>query len=327
MRLVKYRGVWCAYIKRGNRRSLGTTDRAIAEQRIKDWEKTLVQKRTTINDIVEAYLKEKKDKPSIRSMQDCWSTKKEPNRPLKAFFGNLRPDQVSKVLCRDYAQRRLDNDVGNGTIRKELGILRQAIRWNDPSAAIVMELTPSAPPKERYLTKEEYKTLLAACERSYLRLFVQLALGTAGRKTAILELTWDRVDFQHNTINLLKGKTTSKGRATVHMNKTLRMALLEAKKDHLSEYVVCHGGHGVKSIDKGFREATKKAGLIGVTPHDIRRTSAVWMAEKGIPMSEIAAYLGHTTTNITFKHYVKYSPTHLKNAAEALDVDTDERNT
>lgn len=320
MRLVKYRGVWCAYIQRGNRRSLGTTDRALAEQRIKDWEKDLLKKRTTINDIVEAYLKEKKDKPSIRSMQDCWSTKKEPNRPLKAFFGNLRPDQVSKVLCRDYAQRRLDNDVSNGTIRKELGILRQAIRWNDPSAPIVVELTPSAPPKERYLTKEEYKTLLAACERPYLRLFVQLALGTAARKTAILELTWDRVDLDRARIVLSKGRDTNKGRATVQINKQLVEVLREAKKDAPCEYVVCHGGHAVKSIDKGFREAAKTAGLKDVTPHTLRHSAAVWMAEAGIPMAEIAQFLGHSNMNTTFRVYARFSPDHLSTAAAALEV-------
>lgn len=320
MRLVKYRGVWCAYIQRGNRRSLGTTDRALAEQRIKDWEKTLVQKRTTINDIIEAYLEEKKEKPSIRSMRDCWSTKKEPNRPLKSFFGSLRPDQITKGLCRDYFQRRINAEVSGATVRKELGIIRQAIKWNNPSAHPEIELPPSSPPKETYITKEQYKTLLAACERPYLRLFVKIAIGTAGRKTAILELTWDRVDLDRARVILSKGKDTNKGRATVKINKQLVEALREAKKDAICDHVVCHGGHAVKSIDKGFREAAKAAGLKDVTPHTLRHSAAVWMAEAGIPMPEIAQFLGHSNMNTTFRVYARFSPDHLSAAADVLEV-------
>ncbi len=289
-------------------------------KRLKDWEKTLVQKRTTISEVVEAYLEEKKDKPSIRSMRDCWSTKKEPNRPLKAFFGNLRPDQVTKGLCRDYLQRRLATQVSGATVRKELGILRQAVKWNNPAENIQVELPPSSPPKETYLTKEQYKTLLATCERPYLRLFVQLALGTAARKTAILDLTWDRVDLERARIVLSKGQDTNKGRATVQINKQLVEALREAKNDAPCDHVICHGGHAVKSIDKGFREAAKTAGLSGVTPHTLRHSAAVWMAEAGIPMAEIAQFLGHSNMNTTYRVYARFSPNHLSAAAAALEV-------
>jgi integrase len=47
---------------------------------------------------------------------------------------------------------------------------------------------------------------------------------------------------------------------------------------------------------------------------------AVWMAEAGTPMSEIAQYLGHRTTAITERVYARYSPEYLKGAAKALEV-------
>ena len=39
----------------------------------------------------------------------------------------------------------------------------------------------------------------------------------------------------------------------------------------------------------------------------------------GINMEEIAQYLGHTTSKITYSHYARYSPDYLRKAASALE--------
>jgi integrase len=66
-----------------------------------------------------------------------------------------------------------------------------------------------------------------------------LMLSTAGRVSAILELTWDRVDIERNQINLRTGDTeTRKGRAVVPINAGLRVALQEAREGVLSDHVV-----------------------------------------------------------------------------------------
>jgi len=43
------------------------------------------------------------------------------------------------------------------------------------------------------------------------------------------------------------------------------------------------------------------------------------MAEAGVPMSEIAQYLGHSSTNVTERVYARFSPDYLRKAAAALD--------
>lgn len=79
---------------------------------------------------------------------------------------------------------------------------------------------------------------LDACAAPHIRLAVILLLGTAGRAGAILDLTWDRVDFDRGIINLrLADSATRKGRAVVQMNGMTRAALsridaiLEDKSD------------------------------------------------------------------------------------------------
>ena len=77
----------------------------------------------------------------------------------------------------------------------------------------------------------------------------------------------------------------------------------------------------VKSIKKGFSAAAKAAGLSGVSPHVLRHTAAVHMVEAGRSMDEIAQFLGHSDTRITASVYARYSPEHLRAAADALEFD------
>ena len=112
-----------------------------------------------------------------------------------------------------------------------------------------------------------------------------------------------------------------KGRATVPMTTMARQALAEARRAALTEYVIEYAEKPVASIKRGFTEACRRGGLKNVTPHTLRHTAAVWMAEAGRPMPEIAAYLGHGDSHITERVYAKYSPDYLRRAAGALDIE------
>lgn len=241
-------------------------------------------------------------------------------KQAKDHFGSLRQDQIDRNVCTDYITKRKDAGYKDETIRHEIGLVRTALRWKNPKNPCIFELPSQPSPRERYLTKAEVRSIIEACTLPHLKLFVILAVTTAGRKTAILELTWDRIDFEKRQIRLATGDHGKKGRATVRMNNAALEALQLAKKGALTEYVVEYGAKRVKNIQKGFKSACKTAGLENVTPHDLRRTAAVWMAGAGRPMDEIAGVLGHTSTNITFKVYAKYSPEYQKESAAALEI-------
>lgn len=182
---------------------------------------------------------------------------------------------------------------------------------------------PAKPtPKERFLTREEVQRLINAASSPHIRLAIILLLGTAGRVGAILDLEWVRCDFERGTINLrIDGSQTRKGRAVVPMNGMTRAALTVAKEAALTDYVVEYACGPVKSIRKGFANACDRAGLEGVTIHALRHTSAVMMAEAGIPMSRISQYLGHSNTQVTERVYARYSPSALQDAADVLNID------
>lgn len=314
MRLKLYRGYWVAtWREKGNTRrlSLRTSDRATAEQRLADLKPK--RRNDTARDAVERYLAEKdaQGARSIRAMRASW-------KALEPTFAAYRPDQITRDLCRKYARQRRDGGVSDGTIIKDLGVLKAALAWAGDKSA-VFEMPPAPAPRERYITKDEYLRLVGACKLPHIKLFVILAWSTAGRASAILELTWDRVDFEQGTIRLAKGGGRRKGRATVPMTEGARSALQESWRGRTSDHVVEWGGKPVLSIQRAFSQACEAAGLEDVSPHVMRHSAAVAMAEADVPMAVIAQYLGHGNSRVTESTYARYSPSFLRKAASALD--------
>ncbi len=153
----------------------------------------------------------------------------------------------------------------------------------------------------------------------HVRLFVVLAITTGARAGAILDLTWDRVDLDRRLIdfNPVRRERTTKGRGVVPINARAHEALIAAKPGAMTDYVIEWGGEQIGSIKKGLQRASARSGVY-CTSHVLRHTAAVWMAEAGTPMSEIAQYLGHANSQTTERVYARYSPDYLRGASEAL---------
>lgn len=312
MRLKLYRGIWAATGRANGkqwRRSLGTKDRALAEKRFRDLK--FEAPGENVGDYMALYLAEKAERRSAPAMAYAW-------KALAPTFANIRPDQVSRDLCKEYAKRRRREGVSDGTVIKELGVLKAGLTWTKKADGATFEMPEAPPPRERRINLEEFNRLVEACELPHMRLFCLLGWYTAGRASAILELTWDRVDFERGQIRLSKTQGRQKGRATVAIADRLRAALLEAREGRTSDYVVEWGGLPVRSVARAFRAAVGRAKLKDVSPHVLRHSAAVRMVEQGISLAEVGQYLGHTDLKVTYRVYARFSPGHLKRAADAL---------
>lgn len=171
------------------------------------------------------------------------------------------------------------------------------------------------------ISKEQFVRLYASTDSPHIRTFLVLAVETAGRCEAILDLEWRRVDFNRGIVDLdTEDEAGRKGRATVPMTATLRHQLLLAREGALSDFVVEWKGQKVGSVKRGFQTARRNAGLNHVTIHDLRRSAAIWMAEDGVSMPVIASYLGHSDDKITQRVYARYSPTFLRDAAASVEI-------
>lgn len=274
----------------------------------------------TIKGLWRQYLADRiADGKDVTRMEKAWVK-------LSQSFGHLHSETLTRDRCRAYISHRRRDGISDGTIRTELGYLSAALTFAAGEGLIARKprlvLPPATRARERFLTRDEADRLLAYAEADHIKLFIRLSLATGGRPLHVLQLTWDRVDLDKGVANLDNPglERTKKGRARVPLNdeavEALRRAKLRAKSTHVIEYL----GQPVGTVRAGIEAAAKRAGLSGVTQYTLRHTAGVWMAEAGIPMQEIAAFLGHSSLETTRKHYAHHHPEHLRDAAKALEV-------
>jgi|GEM_PF-213455 len=316
---------------RRRRFQLSSTDEASATAEAAEIVREFFKKapeEVTTEEILVAYTRYLGDRPAAKRARNT--------KAMWRFFGPLKPSQINREVVDRYIGQRVNlttgKPVSDETLWTELGLLRDAMSFAVKEKMINPEdkpnvTRPSKPqPRDRKLSRQEVSALLAAAEQTpHLFVAILLMLGTAGRVSAILDLTWDRVDFDARTIDLrLNTSGTRKGRAKVPMNPGLRRALLEWRKisqpTSACNHVIVYGRQPVKSLKTAFKATVRRANLSNVRPHDLRHTAAVWMLEAGSSIQRISQYLGHSTLDQTFRVYARYQPDFLRAEADALDV-------
>lgn len=308
---------------RRHRHSLGTADPREAERLAPALYHELTRpKGTDVASLWKAYEDDHKGRAVVGTMRHTW-------KALASMFGPLEPETITVEHCRAHTAARRAAGIQDGTIHTELGHLRMVLLWAKKRRLFTgevpaIERPPKPRPKEAHLTRRQARALIDAAAMPHVRLFVILALGTGARSAAILGLTWDRVDFESGLIDLRDPEMTMphKGRALVPMNRTVRVALMEAREGALTRFVVEWAGKPVASVKRGLASAARTAGIpFKVSPHMLRHSAAVHMAEAGRPMDEIAQYLGHSDVSVTRNVYARFSPEYLRAAASVLEYD------
>ncbi|MEJ0062902.1 MAG: site-specific integrase [Alphaproteobacteria bacterium] len=239
---------------------------------------------------------------------------------LKPFFGNLMPSHVSNKLLEQYAQRQ--GGISNGTILRQLSTLKAALRyaagnrWIAPLPPFKMPVR-KPPPRDLWLTREQVATLLEKAKTPHLRLFILLAVSTAARSGAILDLKWSQIDFAERLIDFGAG-WGNKRRAIVPMNDDVHAALKTARELAQTEHVVEFNGKPIKSVKGAFWSLCNDC-RIKASPHVLRHTAATWLVMDGVPLREVARLLGNSEAMVE-QVYGKHSPDYLRRAVRALAV-------
>jgi integrase len=266
-------------------------------------------------------------------------------------FASRTPDLLTAQDYRDYAQSRFDQGRSPWTVHTELVRLRACLKWAAETHLISRrpKVWTCAPGKHRskVLSLCEARQLVAGATQGdpHIRLFVVVAFATGARHTAILDLTWDRIDFVRGLIAFDEdlprdpmSKSWRKGRAIVPMNRAVRAALELAYEARQSNYVIEHGGRRLKSVREGFAMAVGRAGLgilvpapskkdpkrmrveTEITPHTIRHTVASWLEDR-VGDARRAQLLGHGDIDTTRKVYTHSGAELLIEAVSYLDLD------
>jgi integrase len=322
-RITRLRGELCVTWHEGDirrRYRLGTDDPKEAARRAPARYAELTRpKGSTVRDLWSSYCLDKAGRSVVTTMKYTW-------KALDPFFGNLEGQMVSVADCRAYSAARRKAGKKEGSIHTELGHLRSVLVWAQKQRLIAhaphIERPAKPDPKDGYLTRPEVAQLIDAATAPHIKLAIMLMISTAARVGAALQLTWDRVDFGRRMIQLRNpfDKERRKGRATVPINDKLLAALLEAREGSLTPYVIEWAGGSVVSIKKGIKTAGTKIGRSDTSAHMLRHSAAVWLAEDGHSMEEIAQVLGHSNTAMTYRVYARFSPNYLRRLTASLEV-------
>jgi integrase len=241
--------------------------------------------------------------------------------PLVRHLGARAVAGLDREAFAEYGRRRQADGVQPQTVRRELITLRAALRmaWKDGEIDRVppIHMPPAGASRQRVLTPDETARLRrAVADDEQMQVCVDLLLGTGARLGAVMELSWDRVDFGARQIDFRAPHPRAarrKHRAVVPMPTPLASLLRRHQRRSGGDRVVALGR---TSVERRFRAACQRAGLEGVTPHVLRHTVATHLLRR-VRLVEASRYLGHKSVAITEQVYGHLTVGDLEPAARA----------
>lgn len=170
--------------------------------------------------------------------------------------------------------------------------------------------------RKRYLQLKEIAKLLDKSKQTDQELYlcVLIALLTGARKSEILNLTWNDIDFNYTTPNgnmgMIKYLETKNGDDRfIPMHPFLYNELKEFKnsltvRQVKNDYVFKNNDGKPKEtlIGKLFPKIVKDCGIEDFRFHDLRHTHASWEAMGGVPQQITQKTLGHRTSQMTNRY-------------------------
>lgn len=164
------------------------------------------------------------------------------------------------------------------------------------------------------------KLLEASADSEHRWRFMVLAIGTASRPKAILELTGSQIDREAGILHLNpEGRAqTKKRRPAIPMAPTLSGWVSEWSPEGHTGPVIEYRDKAMTS-DTFFDNLVKEAG-VECCRYDIRHTVITWLVKKKVPPDEREIFVGHRLPgSATTEHYVHLDPDYLSGAAKAIE--------
>ncbi len=260
----------------------------------------------TVNDIATQYLVRYKNNHRSKSILFAEGRLKQVRRLLgSSMLTDLNEDRIQ-----DYIRSRLDEGVSGRTINMELGELSRAIgkHWSVlwPKVRKLEERKDVG----RALSHEEELRLLEALPKvnsPMLGTILRIALLTGTRSGEILEMQWEKVDFDTKVITVGRSKSEAGTGRQIPMGPQL-FEILQAHASWFANqfgrlepdwYLFPFGSPAPndptrRMLDaKTAWESLREIAKVKCRFHDLRHTTATKMAEQGVPESTMLSILGH----------------------------------
>lgn len=221
---------------------------------------------------------------------------------LSALSRLLGPDlmvtDLSNVMLLDYKAARRGEGLEPHGVNRDFACLLAALNHASqmhgqqiPALAWKLIKTAEPPNRIRFLSRDEYGTLLGVCDAEMQKM-VKLAVATGLRKSNIVNLDWSEVDLSSSRITV-----TVKGdkKHSVRMTAETRAALATdtARKGPVFDTI---------NWRRRWARAVRDSGLENFRFHDLRHTFASWARMAGADLADICEALGHSNISVTMRY-------------------------
>lgn len=222
--------------------------------------------------------------------------------------------QIDTSEISDYIQRRKAT-VSNGTINRELVILSSLFtkchlwKYKTPDVKPCQFKLKEKAENIKYLQNWDIASTIIERAAPHLKPIIYTALYTGLRRSNILKLKWQELDFVNNLINVkVKDRTKDGGKnLTIPMIEKLKDILL--KQPRINEYVFNYNGkpisdikHSWHSIFYDSKGVLKDPALPYTNFHTLRHTAATWILKKTNNLKITQEILGHANITTTMKY-------------------------
>ena len=246
---------------------------------------------------------------------------------LKHWLNHLGEMPINDIHKEDIASglEKLPKKLSNATINKykklasvvfNYGIRELGLNHN-PTKYI--RALPENKGRVRYLSDNERKRLFKACRASHwkkLYLIVLMAITTGARRGELLSLRWNDIDLIKQVAYV---QNTKNGEARVLPLTTDVINELQFFNQNDSSLIFASKITPSKPyvFNKPWKRAVDESELIDFRFHDLRHTTASYLAQNGATLLEIADVLGHKQIEVT-KRYAHLCIEHKSNLIDRV---------
>jgi integrase len=276
---------------------------------------------------------------------------------VEKFFSTIQNEIIPalghiklKDLSPDKIQRLFDRKLAEGSspyaikrIHKVMHVaLAQGVKLGlltrNPVSATV---SPKVTSREmKYLTEQETRVFLETANLIQPELYAlyYLAIHTGMRKSELLGLRWEDIDWQHSTLQVQRqlrwkrqgqyefnSPKTAKGIRSIKLGEKAIATLLEHKASQSPAdqglIFADEAGEPIRDnhLYRSYKQVLKEAELPTIRFHDLRHTAASLMLNYGVPVIIVSRRLGYAKPSITMDVYGHIIPSRQEEAAILMD--------
>ncbi len=171
----------------------------------------------------------------------------------------------------------------------------------------------------RYLTDDEEQRILNELDSSKVKsdpmhkrtrqaardIFIVMIDG-GFRINEASKMKWSDIDFENNVVYLYRSKVSNDD--FIPMTSRLRTTLINRQKSVDGEYVFPgrFGGHKTVQNNRALEAAFQRAGIEDISTHNMRKTFATRLLNRGAGITDVQHLLGHASVKTTEKAYAAF---------------------